>query len=46
MSMLPSAPESRSAEPRLTAAQFQQLAAVPAEAEWFVNLDNLCTRRA
>ena len=30
----------------LTAAEFHQLAAVPAEAEWFANLDNPCTRRA
>lgn len=36
------------AEParRLTSAQFHQLAAVPAEAEWFANLDNPRTRRA
>jgi hypothetical protein len=36
------------AEPtrRLTAAQFHQLAAVPAEAEWFANLDNPRTKRA
>jgi site-specific recombinase XerD len=44
MPMLPVAPEA--AERRLTAAQFQQLAAVPAEAEWFANLDNPRTRRA
>src|SRR5260370_5250935 len=31
---------------RLTAAEFHQLAAVPAEAEWFANLDNPRTRRA
>ncbi len=31
---------------RLTAAQFHQLAAVPAEVEWFANLDNPRTRRA
>lgn len=31
---------------RLTAAQFQQLSAVPPEAEWFANLDNPHTRRA
>jgi site-specific recombinase XerD len=31
---------------RLSAAQFHQLAAVPAEAEWFANLDNPRTRRA
>ncbi|AMM18804.1 integrase (plasmid) [Burkholderia sp. PAMC 28687] len=30
----------------LTAAQFHQLAAVPAETEWFANLDNPRTRRA
>ena len=30
----------------LTAAQFHQLATVPAEAEWFANLDNPRTRRA
>jgi site-specific recombinase XerD len=30
----------------LTAAQFHQLASVPAEAEWFANLDNPRTRRA
>lgn len=30
----------------LTAAEFHQLAAVPAEAEWFANLDNPRTRRA
>ncbi|HZZ01339.1 tyrosine-type recombinase/integrase [Paraburkholderia sp.] len=30
----------------LTAAEFHQLAAVPAEAEWFANLDNPQTRRA
>jgi site-specific recombinase XerD len=34
-------------EPRsLTAAEFHQLANVPAEAEWFANLDNPRTRRA
>jgi len=39
---------SRPVEPgqRLTAAQFHQLAAVPAEVEWFANLDNPRTRRA
>jgi site-specific recombinase XerD len=31
---------------RLTSAQFHQLAAVPAEAEWFANLDNPRTKRA
>src|SRR5471032_504212 len=31
---------------KLTAAEFHQLAAVPAEAEWFANLDNPRTRRA
>lgn len=30
----------------LTAAQFHQLADVPAEAEWFANIDNAQTRRA
>jgi integrase len=30
----------------LTAAEFQGLAAVPAEAEWFANIDNPRTRRA
>ncbi|MGF6971000.1 site-specific recombinase XerD [Paraburkholderia sp. WC7.3g] len=30
----------------LTAAEFHQLGAVPAEAEWFANLDNPRTRRA
>ena len=30
----------------LTAAQFHQLADVPAEAEWFANIDNTQTRRA
>ena len=30
----------------LTAAQFHQLAAVPAELEWFANIDNPRTRRA
>ncbi|MFP3852383.1 tyrosine-type recombinase/integrase [Pseudomonas sp. W5-01] len=33
-------------ERRLTAAQFQDLAAVPAAAEWFANIDNPRTRRA
>ncbi len=31
---------------RLSAAEFQQLAAVPAAAEWFANIDNPRTRRA
>jgi site-specific recombinase XerD len=31
---------------RLTGAEFHQLAAVPAEAEWFANLDNPRTHRA
>ncbi len=35
-----------SPERRLTAAQFQGLANVPAAAEWFANLDNSRTRRA
>ena len=30
----------------LTAAEFQQLAAVPAEIEWFANIENKSTRRA
>jgi site-specific recombinase XerD len=34
------------AERRLTSAEFHQLAAVPAEAEWFRNIDNPQTRRA
>ncbi|MHC8347693.1 tyrosine-type recombinase/integrase [Pseudomonas sp. RT6P73] len=33
-------------ERRLTAAEFQQLARVPAAAEWFANIDNPRTRRA
>ena len=33
-------------ERRVTAAEFQDLAAVPAAAEWFANLDNPRTRRA
>jgi hypothetical protein len=49
--MLPIVAEAGQAEPierRLTAArfQFQQLSAVPPEAEWFANLDNPRTRRA
>ncbi len=35
-----------SGERRLTAAEFQQLASVPAAAEWFANIDNPRTRRA
>ncbi|RMN31954.1 hypothetical protein ALO99_200131 [Pseudomonas coronafaciens pv. porri] len=31
---------------RLTAVEFQQLAAVPSAVEWFANLDNPRTRRA
>ena len=31
---------------RLTSAEFQQLAAMPATAEWFANIDNPRTRRA
>ncbi|MBN3471560.1 site-specific integrase [Pseudomonas savastanoi pv. phaseolicola] len=31
---------------RLTAVEFQQLASVPAAAEWFANIDNPRTRRA
>lgn len=38
--------EHPSPERRLTAAQFQRLAEVPAAAEWFANLDNPRTRRA
>jgi hypothetical protein len=33
-------------ERRLSAAEFQHLATVPAAIEWFANLDNLRTRRA
>lgn len=33
-------------ERRLTDAEFQQLAAVPAAVEWFTNIDNSHTRRA
>jgi site-specific recombinase XerD len=33
-------------ERRLTAAEFQQLASVPAAVEWFANIDNPRTRRA
>ena len=33
-------------ERRLTSAEFQQLAAVPAAVEWFANIDNPRTRRA
>jgi site-specific recombinase XerD len=39
-------PISHAANRQLTAAQFHQLANVPAEAEWFANLDNPRTRRA
>lgn len=35
-----------SSERRLTAAEFQHLAAMPASAEWFANIDNPRTRRA
>lgn len=38
--------EHDSPERRLTAAEFQGLAQVPAAAEWFANLDNPRTRRA
>ncbi len=38
--------EHDSPERRLTAAQFQGLAEVPAAATWFANLDNPRTRRA
>ena len=30
----------------LTSAEFQRLAAVPPEVEWFANIRNRCTRRA
>ncbi|KPY82792.1 site-specific integrase, partial [Pseudomonas syringae group genomosp. 7] len=33
-------------ERRLTAAEFQHLAAMPAAVEWFANIDNPRTRRA
>lgn len=36
----------RLGERRLTAAEFQHLAAVPAAIEWFANIDNPRTRRA
>jgi site-specific recombinase XerD len=36
----------REGERRLTAVEFQQLAAVPAAVEWFANIDNPRTRRA
>lgn len=39
---VPAAPTGR----RLTAADFQKLADVPPELEWFANLTNRCTRRA
>lgn len=35
-----------SVDRRLTSAQLHQLAAVPAQTEWFANLDNPRTRRA
>lgn len=35
-----------SSDRRLTAVEFQQLAAVPAAVEWFANIDNPRTRRA
>lgn len=38
--------DSLPAQRRLTAAQFHQLAHVPAAAEWFANIDNPRTRRA
>jgi site-specific recombinase XerD len=40
------APDSKSGARRLTAVEFQGLAEVPPETEWFANLDNLRTRRA
>ena len=40
--VLPVVPQER----RLTAAQFQDLAEIPPEAEWFANLNNAQTRRA
>ena len=46
MNDLTTATENPSPERRLTAAQFQGLAEVPAAAEWFANLDNPRTRRA
>lgn len=46
MNDLITATASPSPERRLTAAQFQGLAEVPAAAEWFANLDNPRTRRA
>lgn len=42
----PSALAPAAPERRLTAAEFQNLAEVPAAAEWFANLDNPRTRRA
>ena len=42
----PSALAPAAPERRLTAAEFQHLAEVPAAAEWFANLDNPRTRRA
>jgi integrase/recombinase XerD len=41
---LPALPKSSSRF--LTRPEFQKLAEVPAEAEWFANIDNPCTRRA
>lgn len=38
--------QARGGERRLTAVEFQQLAAVPAAVEWFANIDNPRTRRA
>jgi hypothetical protein len=39
-------PAVRQEKRALTAAEFQNLAAVPAEMEWFANIDNKRTRRA
>lgn len=39
-------PQQGVGERRLTSAEFQQLASVPAAAEWFANIDNPRTRRA
>ncbi len=38
--------QSSTGERRLSAAEFQQLGAVPAAVEWFANIDNPRTRRA
>ena len=46
MKDLTTCPLQASAERRLSAVQFQQLATVPAAAEWFANIDNPRTRRA